>query len=79
MLGDQKSGNNLEMPEGLLRQVFREEFGNSSAELVQLLRAVLAAVKEGHIIKVDGQTFGRTVIKTANSVNMAAGKNMFWF
>lgn len=29
MLGDQKNGNNLEMPENLLRKIIREESGNS--------------------------------------------------
>ncbi|MPN63619.1 hypothetical protein SDC9_211383 [bioreactor metagenome] len=30
MLGDQKSGNNIEMPEALLRKIIREEGGGAS-------------------------------------------------
>lgn len=30
VLGDQRNGNNLEMPEGLLRRIIREESGKSS-------------------------------------------------
>lgn len=79
VLGDQSHGYNLEAPEDLIRKIVREESGGGNAEMVQLLQSLLSAVKEGHVIMVDGQTFGRTVIKTANSVNMAAGKNLFWF
>lgn len=76
VLGDQSHGNNLELPEGLLRQVVREEAGGGNAELVQLLRLILGAVKDGHIIMVDGTVFGRTAIRTINSVNTAAGKQL---
>lgn len=72
VLGDQKSGTNIETPEGLLRQLFREELGDTAA----LLRDILAAVKAGHIIMVDGTVFGRTAIEKINSVNTAAGKQM---
>lgn len=30
VLGDQKNGKNLEAPEGLIRQIFREESGNKA-------------------------------------------------
>ena len=70
VLGDQRSGNNLEAPESLLRQIQSE--GN--AEIVQLLRAVLSAVREGHIIMVDGTVFGRTAIRAINGITTASGK-----
>ena len=76
VLGDQTRGNNLEGPEDLFRQIVREESGGGSAELVQLLRAILAAVKDGHVIMVDGAVFGRTAIKTINSVTTAAGRQL---
>lgn len=76
VLGDQSHGNNLELPEGLLRQVVREESGGGNAELVQLLQAILRAIKDGHIIMVDGSVFGRTAIKTINSVTTSAGKQL---
>ena len=76
VLGDQTSGNNLEGPESLFRQIVREESGGGNAELVQLLQSILNAVKEGHIIMVDGSVFGRTAIKTINGVTTAAGKQL---
>ncbi len=56
--------------------IVREESGGGNAELVQLLQSILSAVKEGHIIMVDGSVFGRTAIKTINSVNTSAGKQL---
>ena len=43
MLGDQKRGNNIEMPENLLRQIVREESGNNSKYefVAQINRKVL--------------------------------------
>lgn len=76
VLGDQSSGNNLEAPENLIRKIVREESSGGNAELVQLLQAILNAVKDGHIIMVDGATFGRTAIRTINSANTAAGKQL---
>lgn len=76
VLGDQRSGNNLEAPEDLIRKIVREESGGGSAELIQLLQAILSAVKSGHVIMVDGSVFGRTAIKTINSVTTSAGKQL---
>lgn len=73
VLGDQSHGNNLEAPEDLIRKIVREESGGSD-ELVQLLQSILAAVKSGHVIMVDGTTFGRTAIRTINAVTTSAGK-----
>lgn len=75
VLGDQKSGNNLEAPEDLIRKIVREEAG-SNGETAALLQAILSAIKNGHVIMVDGSVFGRTAIKTINMVNTAAGKQL---
>lgn len=75
VLGDQRSGNNLELPENLLRQIVREEAGGSG-DVAVLLQQILAAVKAGQIIMVDGTVFGRTAIRTINSANTAAGKQL---
>lgn len=75
VLGDQHVGNNLETPEDLLRQIVREEAGGSG-DVAGLLRQILAAVKAGQIIMVDGAVFGRTAIRTINSANTAAGKQL---
>ena len=37
VLGDQKSGNNLEMPENLLRRIIREESGRSGGASYQFI------------------------------------------
>lgn len=75
VLGDQRSGNNLELPESLLRQIVREEAGGIG-DVAALLQQILAAVKAGQIIMVDGTVFGRTAIRTINSANTAAGKQL---
>ena len=75
VLGDQRHGTNLEAPEDLIRKIVREEAG-SSGETTALLQAILSAIKDGHIIVVDGSVFGRTAIRTINSVNAAAGKQL---
>ena len=58
ILGDQKSGTNIETPERLLRQIYREE--NDNAELVSLLQALLSAVRAGHVIQLDRKQVGKT-------------------
>lgn len=72
VLGDQRRGNNLEGPESLFRQIVREESG--SGEIAPLLESILSAIRDGHIIMVDGTVFGRTAIKTINRVNAASGR-----
>lgn len=54
VLGDQKSGRNLEAPEGLLRQIVREETADSGGETLVTVRfegslAQLARAVEPHI------------------------------
>lgn len=61
MLGDQRSGTNLEAPESLIRKIVREEAGTQSNELLeQLLQAVLS-------IKIGDET----IAKAANRGNRA--------
>lgn len=72
VLGDQRSGNNLEAPEGLLRQIYREE--NSS--VTQILREILDAVKEGKIIMVDRRVLGRVVTQEQNRLTRASGNSV---
>ncbi|MCI9484980.1 MAG: hypothetical protein HFH27_11080 [Clostridiaceae bacterium] len=75
VLGDQRSGTNIEAPADLIRQIVREEAGGSM-ELLSVLQMILEAVREGKVIVVDGTVFGRTAIRTINSVNTAAGRQM---
>ena len=72
VLGDQSRGNNLEAPEDLIRKIVREEAG--SGDYTALLQAILSAIKDGHIIMVDGMMFGRTAVKAINGVTIASGE-----
>ena len=60
LLGDQTHGNNIETPESLLRQIVREEGGGANASI---LREILAAVKAGRTISVDGIPLAQTVAR----------------
>ena len=71
VLGDQTSGNNIETPEGLLRQVLREEIGPMLAD------AILALSSQGAgdggdvnlVLKVDSEELSRAVSRgTASRV-----------
>lgn len=59
VLGDQTSGYNIETPEGLLREVVREESGTGA--VLMILSDILDAVREGKEITVDGYRLGKTV------------------
>lgn len=66
MLGDQKSGNNLEAPESLLRQIVREESGNNGGTTT-----VVAKVGRRELFEI--------VIEEAKIRQQATGKNPFEF
>lgn len=76
VLGDQRNGTNLEAPEDLIRQIVREESGGGSAELLQMLQAILAAIKDGHVIMVGETVLGRTTIRAINNITISSGKQM---
>lgn len=76
VLGDQRNGTNLEAPEGLIRQLFQEETGRGNAEILQLLQAILAAIKDGHVIMVGETVLGRTTIRAINNITISSGKQM---
>ncbi len=75
VLGDQKSGNNLEMPESLLRKVLRDEMGSGS-DVLALLQAILEAVRAGHIIMVDRRVLGQTVTQEQNRMTRQSGRSV---
>lgn len=59
MLGDQKSGNNIEAPEGLIRKIVREESGKGNGSytfVAQLDRKVLfkETISEAKLQKIQG-------------------------
>lgn len=64
VLGDQKSGNNIEAPEDLIRKIVREESGAGMSE--SILRDILAVIREGQVIVVDKAVLGK-VVRSANA------------
>lgn len=64
MLGDQKHGNNLEAPEGLIRKIVREESGNGT-QTINL------------VVELDGKTVYKRVIDIAKNKQMTNGRNPF--
>lgn len=71
VLGDQTSGYNIETPEGLLREVVREESGNGA--VLMILADILDAVREGKEITVDGYALGKTVQRSMAMSARASG------
>lgn len=69
VLGDQRSGNNLEGPESMFRKIVQEESGGST----QLLKEILAAIKEGQVIMVDRRVLGKVVRDELNRRTRASG------
>ena len=61
VLGDQKNGTNIETPEGLLRQIIREEGGGDIQVTLNL----------------DGQVVWKTVLNRARQQQMYSGVNPF--
>lgn len=72
VLGDQTRGNNIEAPEDLIRRIVREESGGMNTELLQ---QILAAIRAGHVIKVNEIILGRTSAKAINKVTRSSGKS----
>lgn len=73
VLGDQRSGNNIEAPEALIRQIVREEAGGMNTEL---LREILQAVREAGVLVVDGEKLTRRVVRHINNMTLAAGESV---
>lgn len=76
VLGDQTRGNNIEAPEDLIRRIVREESGGMNTELLQ---KILAAIRAGHVIKVNEIILGRTSAKAINKVTRSSGKSVLLY
>lgn len=89
ILGEQKNGRNIEAPESVLRDIFRDEMGKTSimprsigmsadlpaqnASVVQ--QAVEAVLDRLQItLNVDGETWGRASVKHINNAQRMSGK-----
>lgn len=67
VLGDQKRGNNIEAPEGLLRKIVREESGETNGNVSKLT----------FVGQINGRTLFEEVISEAKLRQMVSGKNPF--
>lgn len=76
VLGDQSSGNNIEAPESLIRQIVREEVGGTNTETLSVLQSILQALQDGQVIKVNETILGRTTAKAINKASAAAGSTL---
>lgn len=65
VLGDQKQGNNIEAPEGLIRRIVREESGKSSGNKYEVA------------LKVGRRELAKLVINEAKLIQMQTGRNPF--
>ena len=71
VLGDQRSGNNIEAPESLIRKIVREETrGMSSRRVEELLERLISTV-EG--IEVGDETIGRAAARYDKVASRARG------
>lgn len=70
VLGDQRSGNNIEAPERLIRSIVREESGAGSTAV---LREILAAIREGRVMMVDKKVLASVVQSSVNTAARASG------
>ena len=71
VLGDQTSGNNIEAPESLIRQIVREETQTSASN--ELLREILSAIREGKVMMVDGVQFAKVTQRSLSNASRASG------
>ena len=71
VLGDQTSGNNIEAPESLIRQIVREETQTSASN--DLLREILSAIREGKVMMVDSVQFAKVTQRSLSNAARASG------
>ena len=71
VLGDQTSGNNIEAPESLIRQIVREETQTSASN--ELLREILSAIREGKVMMVDSVQFAKVTQRSLSNASRASG------
>lgn len=77
VLGDQRSGNNIEAPEDLIRKIVREENGN--AEMIALLRQILSATKAKQKMYVNQRVLAETAKDGINDMTRQAGRSVLLY
>ena len=75
VLGDQRSGYNIEAPEDLIRKIVREESGGN-AQTLSLLRAILDAVMDGKVMMLEQDVFARLVYNANKSESNRVGPSL---
>lgn len=73
VLGDQTSGNNIEAPESLLRQIAQEETGSMIVSLLEELREIKSAIREGKTLSCDNVQFAKVVQRSLSNASRASG------
>lgn len=73
VLGDQTSGNNIEAPESLLRQITQEETGGMISSLLEELREIKSAIREGKTLSCDNVQFAKVVQRSLSNASRASG------
>ena len=73
VLGDQTSGNNIEAPESLLRQIAQEETGGMISSLLEELREIKSAIREGKTLSCDNVQFAKVVQRSLSNASRASG------
>lgn len=74
VLGDQRSGYNIEAPEDLIRKIVREESGGGMN--TELLRAILEAIREGKVMMVEYEQFAKLVFSANKSESRRIGVSL---
>ena len=72
VLGDQRSGTNIEAPESLIRQIVREESG-AGGQVEALLYQMVELLQRGSAIYVDGQVLGKVAYSEIASLQRMGG------
>lgn len=75
VLGDQKSGYNIEAPEDLIRKIVREESGGGGMNTA-LLQAILEAIKAGKVLTVGRDEFAKLVYLSYRSESNRVGVSL---
>ena len=71
VFGDQRSGNNIETPEALMRQIVREESGAAGGDRLEELLMDLISVVSG--IRIGDETIGRAAARYNRQHGRATG------
>ena len=74
VLGDQRSGNNIEAPEALIRKITREELNGGLREVVGILQTLVDVTREGKVIQVNERELGRVTSRAQANAMRASGR-----